>query len=80
MPGLGSDRSNRRLQVQCPEDCGACGCCARHLGARHHMKDVSSAELDFRIRATHAGWSVIGLRWHERGLHRLVRELFLGFV
>eukprot|EP00959_Pyramimonas_sp_CCMP1952_P242730 5073671-Pyramimonas_sp.AAC.1 len=32
------------------------------------------------MRSMHAGWSVIGLFWHERGLHRLKRELSLGKV
>eukprot|EP00959_Pyramimonas_sp_CCMP1952_P003711 78314-Pyramimonas_sp.AAC.1 len=45
------------------------------------MKGPSSVELDFRIRATHAGRSAMGfVLGGGRGLHRLKRELFLGKV
>eukprot|EP00959_Pyramimonas_sp_CCMP1952_P438050 9170641-Pyramimonas_sp.AAC.1 len=80
IPCLGSHASNKRLQESCPSSCGTVRTCARHLGSRHHVRGSSATELEFRIRAIHAGWSVIGLSWHERGLRRLKRELFLGKV
>eukprot|EP00959_Pyramimonas_sp_CCMP1952_P420133 8800096-Pyramimonas_sp.AAC.1 len=44
------------------------------------MNGSNAPEVQCRIRSTHAGWSVIGLLWHERGLHRIKREPFLGQV
>eukprot|EP00959_Pyramimonas_sp_CCMP1952_P063797 1332745-Pyramimonas_sp.AAC.1 len=51
-----------------------------HFGSRHHMRGSNATELEFPTRAIHAGWPVTGLFWHERGLRRLKRELFLGKV
>eukprot|EP00959_Pyramimonas_sp_CCMP1952_P285490 5969244-Pyramimonas_sp.AAC.1 len=44
------------------------------------MNGSNAPEVQRRMRSMHARWSVIGLCWHERGLHRLERELFLGKV
>eukprot|EP00959_Pyramimonas_sp_CCMP1952_P065277 1362717-Pyramimonas_sp.AAC.1 len=44
------------------------------------MRGSSATELEFQSLAQHAGWSVVGLSWHERGSRRLKRELFLGKV
>eukprot|EP00959_Pyramimonas_sp_CCMP1952_P456311 9472934-Pyramimonas_sp.AAC.1 len=80
VPYLGSTLLNRQLQDLCPPTHGMVKAHARHLGVRYTMKGNNSVEVELRIQGMRGGWSMMGMFWHERGLRRLKRELFLSTV